>query len=101
VGTGVDVRLGVAVGSTISVTVGTLRVTVGVGVAVPSPITGIPGSAVRVAAATVWAMAVLITFKSGVGCPGAQAASAISSTELIKSFRIVFGIFPPFGKRVT
>jgi hypothetical protein len=85
----------------ISVMVGIM--TVAVGVSVSSPVTGIPGSAVRVAAATVCATAVLMTSRSGDGWDGAQAARMTSSMEPIKrfSFRIVFGIFPPFCKACT
>jgi hypothetical protein len=60
-----------------------------------SPVTGIPGSSVRVTT-RVCAMAVFIMLRSGVGCPGAQACGAINNTEPNKNFRIVLSTFPPF-----
>lgn len=77
------------------------KAVVAVGVGDSAPVMGIPGWAVCVsAAAEVPAIAVLITFGSGVDGPGgAQAWETINNTEPSKRFRILFGIFPPLSRR--
>jgi hypothetical protein len=91
----VEVKIGVGIKVADGVCVADGGSGEGVRVGDSSPVTGTPGSEVRVCAtAIVCAMTVLIESGSGVIAPGTQAWRAISNTELSKGFKIAFSMFP-------